>query len=158
MTSANDTTQTMRIELAWETMKQVRRAAEELGKDFPDDVRDATVMAASELAENLVKYGRPMGDDNAGYLSLSITNGKITISSRNGVNEPRHVDRAVAIVETLQTKDAAELYVERLHEMLKPESTGSSALGLLRIAYEGGFTIQSTFEDGILTLTAEREL
>ena len=50
------------------------------------------------------------------------------------------------------------LYIGRLREMLTEASMGASQLGLYRIAYEGQFAMEYSFEDGVLEVVASRNL
>src|SRR5262245_45612889 len=127
------------------------------GRD--EGFREEVTMVASELAENVVKYGEPVENAAAGSLQLVITDSSVIVTSTNGV---RAGDRVRYLAEALErirsSPDPRTLYLERMQELMANPSQTESRLGLLRIAFEGEFSLHHTYENNVLTITAERAL
>jgi hypothetical protein len=122
------------------------------------DVREAAVMAASELAENSVKYGEPIQSEDCAYISYSVRPTAIVIRTMNGVTTPKRVEQVASCIDAINASDdPGALYAQRLTEMLASPSD-DSRLGLLRIAYEGSFRLAYSYEPPVLTVTATRVL
>jgi hypothetical protein len=148
----------MRLPPSWGLIERVRATVSEALARASADVRDAAVMVASELAENAIKYGEALADDECGYVTLSVGPQLISIRSLNGVSSMERVRDVVQRIDTIAKAESAEaLYVARLREMLETPSDSASHLGLLRIAYEGGFRLSCAYEAPVLTIIAERE-
>ena len=147
----------MDVPLAWHWVDTVRRmVVQELATHDPE-LRAAAEMVASELAENVVRYGQPTADSNAGLVVLSIEDDVLRISSSNGATP----ERAAVVLECLRRlehEDAEQLALERMKAMIEnPEDRGSQ-LGLLRIAFEGQFSLSAEVENGVLRITAWRPI
>ena len=116
-------------------------------------------MVASELAENVIKYGEALEGDDGGYVSIVPDSDSITIRTVNGVSSPA---RAAAVMDRIAAIQAAtdvgELYASRMQQMLLNPSDVESQVGLLRIAYEGNFRLSCSYEGRVLVITAERKL
>jgi len=128
-------------------------------KERDEALREEVTMVASELAENVVKYGEPVEQSAAGSLQLVIGDETVRVISTNGV---RSAERARGLAEALEritsSKDPRSLYLARMQELMANPTQTESKLGLLRIAYEGEFTLSHTYENSVLTITAERSL
>jgi hypothetical protein len=147
------------LPLSWTWMSAVREMVNSGLRDRDEFLREEITMVASELAENVVKYGEPVESLAAGSLQLLMTEDLVRIISTNGVSSPeraRHLSDALDQIRA--APDPQVLYLERMKELVaNPMQTGSG-LGLLRIAYEGEFQLNHRYEDQVLTITAERKL
>jgi hypothetical protein len=121
--------------------------------------REAMVLAASELAENVAKYGASNQDPRAGTISVSVAGNVTRIRATNTVASPDDAQRVLNIVGRMaaQPSNVAELYRERLRELFDKPGTPRAQLGLLRLAFEGGLRVSASFEPPLLEIVAERE-
>jgi hypothetical protein len=151
--------QHLRLPLSWGFIARVRATVSEALRSHSADVRDAAVMVASELAENVIKYGEALDGDDCGYVSLAPGETAILIRTVNGVSS---AGRAAAVMERIRAIQACEdvgaLYASRMQQMLLNPSDVESQVGLLRIAYEGNFRLSSSYDGRVLVITAERRL
>lgn len=148
----------VRVPLAWHWIEKVRDAVNEVLRDHPAELRQSAVMVASELAENLVKYGHAIDGEDSGRVAIEVQNGFVSVTSENGTTaeEAKKVDalvRAMAAADDVQA-----LYLERLTRMAETPGDSASELGLLRIAFEGQFTLACDYTPPRLRLVATRGL
>jgi len=119
--------------------------------------REATVMVATELAENIVKYGEAKTGVFAGTISIALDGDLIRIRAANSVASPddaRHVEHAIR--QMAAAGDVKALYRARLAELFANPGLPRSQLGLLRSAFEGRFRLSCSFVQPTLTIVAER--
>ena len=151
--------QCLKLPLSWGFIDRVRATVWEALRFQATDVREAAVMVAAELAENVIKYGEPLEGDHCGYVSLSPSDGRITLRTVNGVSSAARAGKLMERIATIQaSEDVGALYAARMHQMLLNPAEADSQLGLLRIAYEGNFRLSCTYEAPVLVITAERRL
>lgn len=148
----------MPLRTMWSEVQAVRDRVQSLLAELPEDVREATVMTASELVENAIKYGESVPAAPNATVSLDRDGDLIRVVVRNGaaseatVGELRHhVERLAA------APDRMALYVERLRELMT-SGGGGSKLGLYRIGCEGGFDLRCDYADRVVTVTATRRV
>ena len=142
------------LPLSWTWIQRVRQDVASMLVNWPARFRDAVVMTASELTENVVKYGEPM-QQNEGFLGITITSQLVRIQSKNGLSSATRADGLRQQIERIANGNPEALYVERLRQMIDDPST-NSGLGLLRIAFEGQFRLAFRYESGVAIITAER--
>jgi len=120
--------------------------------------REAMVLAASELAENVAKYGAQNQDPGAGTISVSVAGNVTRIRATNTVTSPDDAHHVLNIVRRMAAKpsNVAELYRDRLRELFDKPGTSRARLGLLRLAFEGGLRVSASFEPPLLEIVAER--
>jgi hypothetical protein len=120
--------------------------------------REAIVLAASELAENIVKYGIPHHDPRAGTISVTVQGNIARISATNAVISVDDAQKVVDIVARIRASSAGaiELYRERMGELFANPGAPRAQLGLLRLAFEGGFRLSASFAAPLLEIVAER--
>jgi anti-sigma regulatory factor (Ser/Thr protein kinase) len=94
--------QHLRLPLSWGFIGRVRATVSEALRSQPADVRDAAVMVASELAENVIKYGEALDGDDCGYVSLAASETSIVIRTMNGVSSAA---RAAAVMDRIAALD-----------------------------------------------------
>lgn len=148
---------TMPLRTVWSQVQEVRQLVDSLLSGLPADLRTATMMTASELVENAVKYGESVPGAPQATLALSHADDRIEIVVRNGVVDEASIaelDKHIARVAA--ASDRSALYVERLKELMLSPSGGTSRLGIYRIGCEGGFDLSCSYADSVVTVTATR--
>jgi hypothetical protein len=154
-----DTVETrLRLPLSWNFIEGVRATVNERLAHAPAELRESAVMVASELAENMVKYGEPLAQDDCGYVTLSIGPGLVEVKTMNGVTSARRAEEVIDRIQAIAASDDVEaLFRQRMKEMLESPGDPHSYLGLLRIAYEGNFRLSCDYTAPVLTIIAHRE-
>lgn len=143
----------------WERVELVREAvARCVAATYgDDDLRDALSMVAAELLENAVKYGHAGASiafrlEDAGELAVTVTNAVETGSPDAAKLKER--------LDWLHTfADPAQAYLETMAEVFKSGKVddSTSGLGLLRVAYEGGCSVECDLSDpACVTVRARR--
>jgi hypothetical protein len=151
--------QRLRLPLSWGFIGRVRATVAEVLLCYSPDIRDAAVMVASELAENVIKYGEALDGDDGGYVSIVPGEDSITIKTVNGVSSPARAAAVMDRIAAIQASDdVGALYASRMQQMLLNPSDVESQVGLLRIAYEGNFRLSCSYEARVLVIAAERKL
>ena len=143
----------------WDLLRVVRERVEThlLGVDRV--LREATVMAASELVENAIKYGRPVPACPNATLEVESDGRVMTLRISSGVRSEEAARDTVDRVSTIaKAPDKMALYLERMKTLLHGALPGSTQLGLFRICGEGEFDLSCRFNQDVLHLTATREL
>jgi hypothetical protein len=146
------------IEPVWTVVRRIREQVAQALAAYPENVRSATVMTASELVENAVKYGESV--PNAATISFSLIASpdslrvEVTNGSKNTDSVARLRERIAAIV---AAPDKTALYMDRLEHLLSTPSE-SGQLGLYRIAFEGAYELSCTYEESVVTVNAVRRL
>ena len=159
MTAEPDKNLSRRIEipLVWDSVGQVRLEAGMLFSSFEESIRDAAIMVASELTENIVKYGAPLDGESVGFISFEIQDDSFTIASHNAVAHDNNLDAVETILTQIEKSDnPRELSLARLRELIEGKIEGPSQLGLLRVATDGGCSIDHSYNDAVLTIVAQR--
>jgi len=156
----DEVTISLSITPTWSILKEVQEKTERYmkNKNANSDIIEATIMCATELVENAIKYGSSdTGQSNITF-DLSTIDAGVFIKVSNGIkdendalNVKTHIDRVK------KTGDPCKLYTERLMQLMDNPKPGLSQLGLYRIAYEGEFKLDYTYNDRILTVKAERK-
>jgi hypothetical protein len=119
--------------------------------------REAVSLAACELAENVAKYGVQHDDPQAGTISVGIHGNVVRLAVTNAVDSPADANRVLTIVGKMSSgASVAELYRARLHELFSRPGAPRAELGLLRLAFEGKFTLRASYQAPLLQIVAER--
>jgi hypothetical protein len=146
----------IRLPLSWGWVERTRVEVAQALAGFEEQLREAAVMTASELAENVVKHGE--ASTEGGWVRLEVEGSRLRISSTNGVREPARAAIVTEIIRMLaEAKDPHALYLERMGELLEQPS-GPTQLGLYRIVFEGGFQLSASYQQSVLNIVAEREV
>jgi hypothetical protein len=159
MSDNEDISISLSITPAWSILKDVQDKTEACLRrsGASRDVSDATIMCASELLENAIKYGSSVSGKNNITFDLGIHEGTIRIRVANGITDEQNVRNVASHIGKIQdSTDPGVLYTERLRELMENQKPGVSQLGLYRIAYEGEFALDFTYNDGTLIIQAER--
>jgi hypothetical protein len=128
-------------------------------EDVSPDIREAAVLVASELAENVVKYGEPIETDESGEVNISLSPTRLMIASKSGLADVTRAQSVVERIGQISTANARDLYTARLRALFDGAGpSGSSELGLLRIVFEAEFRLSASHDGRVLTITAERDL
>lgn len=148
----------MPLRTMWSEVQDVRDKVESLLADLPPEARDATVMTASELVENAIKYGEPVPAAPHATVSLDRDGDVVRVVVRNGAASEAAARELISHVERLSSAtDRMALYVDRLRELMTSPG-GGSRLGIYRIGCEGGFDLRADYTDRVVTVTATRRL
>jgi hypothetical protein len=150
-------TREVRVPLAWQWIERVRDATAEATASCDPEVREGAVMVASELAENLVKYGTGLQGDDSGTVTIDVASDAVTIRSINGATVEQ-ADKVRGLIAETHGEDPARLYMSRLAELARRPGEVACELGLLRIAFEGGFELSVEYAAPRLVLSATRKL
>ena len=75
----------IRLPQSWHWIERVRTMVSDLLTGVPAELRDAARIAASELAENVVKYGEPSENDECGEVIIEVDSGVVRIRATNGL-------------------------------------------------------------------------
>jgi len=125
------------------------------------DLRDSVAMVSAELLENAVKYSTPSSEV---LISITEEPERIVVAVTNQVEEGspniRLLQKRLDWAHAFPTP--AEAYMAALSEVFDQNETapaGEGGLGLVRIAYEGGCTIDyDCATPGKVTVRAYRAL
>jgi hypothetical protein len=136
----------------WERLRDVRQAVSDGLSKYPDELRLASMMTASELAENALKYGLDV------QVTMELRPRVVAIHVTNAVVSVERVAAARAQISRLAREtDPASLYMARMAELLEDDNE-SGSLGLYRVAGEGKFRLSCTYRNRRLTITAKRKI
>jgi len=149
----------MPLKTMWSEVQEVRDRVQSLLVDLPEDVRAATVMTASELIENAIKYGESVPAAPQASVVLRHEGGRIEIVVKNGVAAEETVRELMTHVDRLaNAPDRMALYIDRLRELMTSGGLGGSKLGLYRIGCEGQFDLRCDYSERVITMTASRQV
>jgi hypothetical protein len=142
---------------AWPPLVAIQ-AVDEMFADVDANTLDAIRMAAGELAENVVKFGEQVAGVT-GRVVISRTDEAVEIRTANRLSDTK---RANALSERLrrigETGDLESQFAARMTEIIDGPAEQSTALGLLRIAYEGLFTLSCNYSNATMTVVAARSI
>lgn len=146
------------VPIVWDYVRHVRHQVETALLHLPEEQRSATVMVASELLENAIKYGSAVPALARTRFTLEYTPQQIVVRVENGLSDRRVFDAISNLLEQMKDEKVCEqLYLSRIQELID-NPFQSNRLGLYRIGYEGKFSLTCTCENDILTMTARRAL
>jgi len=141
----------------WPPLSAVR-AVDEMFADVEPNTLDAIRMAAGELAENVIKFGEHV-DGVTGHVVISRSDDGVEIRTASRLSDQRKAqelsDRLQRIGESGSLEDQ---FVGRITEIMNQPEQQATALGLLRIAYEGSFRISCSYANATMTVVAARSL
>jgi hypothetical protein len=140
------------------SIEGARRFAEQALGNSDSACREAVAMAVLEFAENLAKYGAP-DEDAAGTIAISVRDAGVRIRVSNVSGSREDAERVMEMVQEIgSAPNLRELYRIRHQELFLDPSLPHVRLGLLRVAFEGGFRLSSTYVSPVLEIIAERPL
>ena len=148
----------LQLPSVWQRLRDVQALVLDAMIAHPEQLRTASLMVASELAENAIKYGEVLADCPNVTFGLVIEATSITIRVASGITPGPALDAVRKRIDTLNAAPSKQdLYYQRLRELLE-QPTATGQLGLLRVAFEGQFDLSYTYQAPILTITARREI
>lgn len=147
----------VRFDPGWEMVKQIREKVESFVVDIDSELAYASKMVASELIENAIKYGISVDHLKGVNFELEMKDDQIRIMVSNGVKYDQDAMNVKEYLGMIQAaKDPKDLYIQRLSELLENPKSEKTQLGLFRIAYEGEFKLEHTYENRVLSVIATR--
>jgi anti-sigma regulatory factor (Ser/Thr protein kinase) len=147
------------LPLSWSWIEGVRSAVAEQLCGHEESLRDAAIMVASELAENVVKYGESIEGNESGRIQMTIDEHSVRIVSTNGVrSESRLRHLSCQLRRIAESAQPEALYLGRMRELLEGTVGEDAQMGLYRMVCEGGFRLSHSYQNGVLTIVAERPL
>lgn len=146
------------LPIIWSHAHNIRQQVAGALAGYSETLRSSSVMAASELSENALRYGVAVPALPLPRLSFGLTPESIELQVCNGLTDLDSLARVQRMIERMQPAGACEqLYLERLQE-LAAQPVEPNRLGLYRIGHEGKFTLACSYADRVLTLHARRPL
>lgn len=131
-----------------------RRFAEQALGASDSACREAVAMAVVEFAENLAKYGT---SEQEGTIAIHVGDTGVRIRVKNIARSREDAERVMEIVKEIgSAPNVRELYRIRQQELFLDPSLPRVRLGLLRVAFEGGFRLSCSYVPPALEITAER--
>lgn len=146
------------IPVIWHYTNEVRQAVDRIMESYAEPLRQATKMVASELVENAIKYGRRTPELDRIRFILWLSEQDVIIEVINGIGDQAALatleERLAAINES---DNREELLLKRMQEIVDRPAQASQ-LGLYRIASEGGFHLEYSYNVSVLTVRATRKI
>ena len=147
---------TYTITPAWQVIENIRKKIKERLGETVKEMVDPTVIVASELCENAIKYGASVPKMERLEFLLHIVKNRIKIQVKNGIASQKDFENVKNFIDSIHASDnPGELYINRLKELMAKPHSGESQLGLFRIIYETGFKLRYSYQDKVLTIIAE---
>jgi hypothetical protein len=149
---------TLRLAPQDSAVEDARRFAEHAVSYCSPECREAVSLAVCELGENVVKYGARGFDAHAGTIGVGIDGDTIRVRATNRVGAPDDAKKVADLISRISQKgaDVKDLYRNRLKELFSNPGLPRTQLGLLRMAFEGGFHLSCSVRGAELEITAER--
>ena len=149
---------TLRLPRRTNALDEARRFADLAVRQCSEACREAVALAVTELGENLLKYGSQGDVAHAGTIGVGIEGDRIRVRAIGGVNSPDDARLVAGIVSKIATSDGGPgaLYRDRLRELFDNPALPKAQLGLIRLAFEGGFRLSYSFAPPELEIVAER--
>lgn len=146
------------IEPLWPTIRQIRRTVGEALKEVAPAVRAAAMMTASELTENAIKYGESVPAQPTISFRFEVFDEQVRIEVANGSTSVPDVQQLLDCIDQIaNASDKEALYLARVQQLLDSQAE-SGKLGLYRIALEGCFELYASFDNGVVTVIATRNM
>ncbi|MCP4111425.1 MAG: hypothetical protein GY749_38835 [Desulfobacteraceae bacterium] len=148
-----------KINPLWDSVKMIREEVESSLKMYKEELAEASKMTASELIENAVKHGSSPDNGSGIQFEFSANSSRIKMEIINKINSEEDYEVLKDNIDQIRSSDnPEELYISRLCELMEDTKLNKSRLGLFRIAYEGEFKLNYTFENNIVTVVAVRDI
>ncbi len=142
----------------WSEVIRIRREIGGLLRELPLDLRHATAMTGTELLENAIKYGQSGPAAHAIEFSVRVAPDCLRVEVVSHAADPAGVARLVQRVSELSNaEDRTSYCIERLEASVRPPVTRGDR-GLYRIGSEGGFDLECSVTDGVVTVVAIRRI
>jgi hypothetical protein len=142
----------------WSEVRRIRERVASAVSDLSEEVQEATVMVASELVENAIKYGDNVANHPGIEVSLVCDGHTLSLTVANGASSSEAVRELQRHTDALaRSPDKSELYTSRMLTLMD-HPDGCSRLGLYRIGFEGQFDLECSYDGSIVRMTATRAL
>lgn len=149
----------MEITPMWSVIADIKGKIQKSMEGTRQGLIDFSVMVASELLENAIKYGVVNHEISYVGLDFYMENNTITIHVRNGIDPTTDLTTFKAVMNKIKTSTVkSDLYIQRLQEILENPAESGSQLGLYRIVSEGNFDLDYKVTDRVLEITASRKM
>jgi hypothetical protein len=141
----------------WDIVRTIRDTVAERLSSSPPALRDAVIIAAAELAENVLKYSAE--DGVPPMLSVEMQHDRALVKSENDVGDAAKIDAVLALVERIRDHaDPVRLYAESIEARLSGDPSDATQQGLYRIAAVAEFSIDARREGRRLFISAQRRI
>ncbi len=122
------------------------------------ECQEAVTLAVCELGENLIKYSGNQDELHAGTIGVSCDGDRVRVRAVNQVTSVEDAQRVRELVAQIAGSGIAvrDLYRARLQQLFDNPDAPRAQLGLLRMAFEGGFRLSCSFDHSQLQIVAER--
>jgi hypothetical protein len=146
------------IQPIWQLVRSIRQRVHDALEGRDPELRVAAAMTASELVENAIKYGDAGTPGAVIRFSLDIGSTRLQIQVTNASVDRARVDELRARIDEIEgCLDKEALFLQQITQSLgRPGDSGN--LGLYRIALEGGFALACAHAEGVVTVTATRDI
>lgn len=143
----------------WDAIRVMRGKLREELLELPELVRDGLVMAATELVENGLLHTENPDDVSPVVLEIFRSENLIELCVTTKLSSEDKADRFIRRVSEIDAiEDKQGAYVERLVALSRGPRSGTSQLGLHRIALEGGCSLRASHDGSCLKVYARRAL
>ena len=141
----------------WPNVREIREQVTAALATWPEQLRSAAVMTASELVENAVKFSDNGPEARAVIFELDAAPELLRIRVVNGSRDAPGVAELRRRVQELRgAEDKQALYLARLEALLTQPDDDSGKLGIYRIGFEGGFDVQLDYANDVVSMVATR--
>jgi hypothetical protein len=139
-------------------LEDAQRFAEGAVSYCTPECREAVTLAVCELGENLIKYSGNPDEVEAGTIDVSVEGDVVRVRATNRVGSQEDARRVSELVARIAGSGSAveELYCARMRELFENPALPRTELGLLRMAFEGGFQLSCSYDRSELQIVAER--
>jgi len=153
----------LNISPLWGKIPEITSKIESNMKEFSQGQIDFTIMAATELLENAIKYGIPNHNQDKIGFEFNLQNDSINIIVKSGINsEDKNFIQFTRIIDKINSTEQVNrklLYIQRIMEIMENPAVPGSYLGLYRIVSEGDFDLNYNIINGnILEIAANKRV
>jgi hypothetical protein len=118
------------------------------------DGSETIAMVTGELLENAIKYGSWTREGQRLRLIVSGTRGEARVTVENPAERGLFDDLEKTLRSIAAHADAGAAFRARLLELAASTDPNVSKLGLNRISYEGKCTVEASYENGVVSVSA----
>lgn len=141
----------------WSAIADIKEKVKISMVGMPRGNIDFTVMVASELLENAIKYGIENDKSPQVSFEFKVAHDKVFISVKNGITSRDFLEDFIRIMEEIKSSQSPhELYINRLKMLMNHPEDSTSRIGLYRIANQKDILhFDYTISDETLEVTIE---
>jgi|JI9StandDraft_1071089.scaffolds.fasta_scaffold02798_3 hypothetical protein len=141
----------------WSAIADIKEKVKISMVGMPRGNIDFTVMVASELLENAIKYGIANNESSQVDFEFEIDHSKVSLNVRNGIAHGPNLDKFLLVMNKINaSENKKNLYLERLQEIMDDPTQLESCLGLYRIISEVEFDLNYRLNNNILEMIATK--